>query len=377
MKKHIIKAVLLMLTAGSISSCIEETFPTSSTVTADQLATMSSGTTGIVNAITGHFSDIGATVSGTEYDIGFPGLGIIHDKFCSDLSIYKSDYEYYWYWISNTYLGSNYSDTYYPWRYYYDQISLSNQVLRIEFTENNKADFGLAYFFRAWAYFDLARMYEYRNTGVESLDAEAKENNIYGLTVPIITEESTEVEARNTPRATFCEMYRFIMDDLDKAEEYLAGTTRSAKNKPDVSTVYGQKARVWLELASRFDQYPDDLSTLAASGIDLGISTAKECYEKAAQYARLAISTSGAVPLTENEWYGGSSYKDGFNSVSSNSWILGIITVKENCLTATVILSVTWHRKQHSALQVWWTTPALTAMTMWHNLLSALTCMNR
>lgn len=334
MKRKFIKAILLLLVAGGTSSCIEETFPESSTVTADQVAEMSSGTSGLVNAITGHVSELNASISTSSslymVDLGYLGLGIIRDKLCSDLSVYDSSYEYYWYWATNTYLGPSYATSYYSWYFYYDQISLSNRVLGIEYSDNNKEDFGLAHFFRAWAYFDLARLYEYRDTGVASLDNEAAQTGIYGLTVPILTEESTEDDARNTPRAAFYDMYRFILDDLDKAEEYLDGSSRSAKNRPDVSTVYGLKARFWLELASRFNQYPEDLDALHASGVDLGIATAQECYVKAADYAHRAISVSGATPLSESEWYGGSSYKDGFNSVSSNSWMLGSIVVKEN-----------------------------------------------
>lgn len=332
MKKQIITAILLILAAGGVCSCIQETFPSQSIITADQAKDLSSGTAGFVNAIVGHFVELNASLSSDVTDIGYPGLGIIRDKYCSDLSVYRSTYEYYWYYVTNTYLGSDYITTYYPWRFYYDQIRLSNEVLsRVEPSEQNYEGLGIAHFFRAWAYLDLARMYEYRNTGVSSLDAEAAADGIYGLTVPIITENTTEADSRNTPRAMFYDMYRFILDDLDKAEEYLAGITRSAKTKPELSTVYGEKARFWLELASRFDQYPEDLDRLAASGVSLdGVASAKDCYKKAADYARNAITLSGAAPLTESEWYGGSSYKDGFNSISSNSWMLGSVIVQEN-----------------------------------------------
>lgn len=330
MKRYILKTALLVFLAGTAGSCIEETFPESSTVTADQLTGMSSGTTGLVNAIAGRFGEVGAISSSEEFDLGYPGLGIIRDLHCSDISIYDTGYEYFWYFATNTFLSNNYVTVYVPWGFYYKLVSNTHQILRLEYSEQNKADFGMAHFFRAWAYFDLARWYEYKHTGVGSLDAYAQSNGIYGLTVPIISEATTEAEARNTPRAPFYEMYRFILDDLDKAESYLGDYSRTAKNRPDLATVYGFKARFWLELASRFDLYPDDLSTLASSGVDLGVTTARECYVKAADYARRAIDRSGASPLSEAEWYGGSSYNDGFNNVSSNAWMLGTIIQKEN-----------------------------------------------
>lgn len=329
MKRKSIKIAILALLASCMSGCIEEYFPEGSTVTADQVSTMSSGATGLVNAIAGKFGQIQGVYS-EEYDLGYPGLGMIRDLYCEDFSIYSADYEYFWYYATNTFLGRSYVTCYFPWKFYYQLVGMTHQVLRLEFTENNRGNFGIAHFFRAWAYFDMARYYEYKRTGVASLDDYAREHEIYGLTVPIINENSTEVEARNTPRAPFYEMYRFILDDLEKAEEYLNGYSRPAKNFPELSTVYALMARFYLELATRFDRYPDDLATLNNSGVALGFTTAQQGYELAAGYARKAISMSGATPLSENEWYGGSSYTDGFNSVTSASWMLGVIMQKEN-----------------------------------------------
>lgn len=326
-------AAMLLLLAGGMSSCIEETFPESSTLTKDQLDNMETAPKGLVNAIVGHLGESNTVYSSSSSyfynDLGYPGLGMIRDIYCSDFSIYDSSYEYFWYWATNTYLGVNYVPCYLPWRYYYDQISYSHNVLRLPVTDESKAYHGIARFYRAWTYFDMARMYEYKETGVSALDNEASANNIHGLTVPILTENSTEDDARNLPRAPFYEMYRFILDDLDAAEEYLADYSRTAKNMPDLAVIYGEKARVYLELGSRFTRYPEDLTTLASSGVDLGVSSAADCYTKAASYARQAITESGATPLTESEWYGGSSYTDGFNSVNSNAWLLGIIIQKE------------------------------------------------
>ena len=43
--------------------------------------------------------------------------------------------------------------------------------------------------------------------------------NLYGITVPIITAETTEEEGRNNPRAPFYAVYKFILDDLASAED--------------------------------------------------------------------------------------------------------------------------------------------------------------
>jgi hypothetical protein len=70
-----------------------------------------------------------------------------------------------------------------------------------------------------------------KKTGVASTDNEAEANGVYGLTLPIITETTTEEEARHLPRAPFTEMWQFIFDDLQKAEEYLADYVRPADKK--------------------------------------------------------------------------------------------------------------------------------------------------
>lgn len=187
----------------------------------------------------------------------------------------------------------------------------------------------MAHFWRAHLYFEMARYYEYKATGVASLDDEAAANGIDGLTVPVITETSTETEARNTPRLKFYDMYRFLLDDLTKAEDYLNGYTRSSKKNPDLGVVYGEMARIYLDMASRFDRNAAHLEEYLASGVSLGISSAAECYAKAAEYAGKAISESGARPLTEDEYYGGTGYGKGFNSMEMDSWMLGLPINKE------------------------------------------------
>ena len=57
-------------------------------------------------------------------------------------------------------------------------------------------------------------------------------------------------------------------------------------------------ARMWLEMGSRFELYPEDLNTLN-NNTDLNIASKETCFTKAAEYARKVINESGAMPLTE------------------------------------------------------------------------------
>lgn len=168
-----------------------------------------------------------------------------------------------------------------------------------------------------------------KKTGVEKLDAEAASKNLYGITVPIITDETTEEEGRNNPRAPFYAVYKFILDDLASAEELLSDYQRPTKNLPCTPVVHGLMARMWLEMGSRFELYPEDLNTLN-NNTDLNIASKETCFTKAAEYARKVINESGAMPLTEKEWFGGDSYTTGFNSVLTNSWVWGSIMTTED-----------------------------------------------
>ena len=143
-----------------------------------------------------------------------------------------------------------------------------------------------------------------KKTGVEKLDAEAASKNLYGITVPIITAETTEEEGRNNPRAPFYAVYKFILDDLASAEELLSDYQRPTKNLPCTPVVHGLMARMWLEMGSRFELYPEDLNTLN-NNTDLNIASKETCFTKAAEYARKVINESGAMPLTEKEWFDG------------------------------------------------------------------------
>jgi hypothetical protein len=153
---------------------------------------------------------------------------------------------------------------------------------------------------------------------------EPKENNytdvsnVLGLTVPIVTELTTQKEIENNPRLPREEVYAFVLSDLEKAEEYLksAGT---GFNYPTLGAVYGLYARAYIEMGYW-------------NGGD------KEFFSNAAYYAREAIKVSGKTPLTEAQW---TDPTTGFNNGgSNNSWIWGLSVAKENLIN---LISFTAH----------------------------------
>ncbi|WP_455664502.1 RagB/SusD family nutrient uptake outer membrane protein [Phocaeicola sp.] len=335
-KRNIIKraavACLLSAIGMNMSSCIEQTFPKNSTATAEQIAESPAAMNAMLNAVVGFVNAYNTYGQGYTWDLGYTSYGIIREVMCEDFYIYKSGYDYYNSFGLCRSLADNaeVNSIYY---YYYKFLNNVNNLIRIvdleNTTETNRQYVGIAKVYRAMIYMDMARLFEYKKTGIAKLDDEAASNNVYGLTVPIIDENITEADARNNPRVPFYTIYRYILDDLENAETLLADYSRPTKNMPDLTIISALKARFWLELGTRFEKYPNDLTTLNQN-VDLGITSDKDCYIKAADCAKQAIAKSGATPLSELEWYGGKDYFTAFNSIQTSAWMWGGIMNKEN-----------------------------------------------
>ena len=316
------------------TGCIEETFPADQ-ATPDQIqgATSLDYLTNSLPAYLVTWDTYGS--SNNTQDWGYPCQMYMREVMGEDFPAYDNGYNYWSYLENATSLRYMY---YYPYFYYYSFIKNANNLIKVanqmEPEENqsikNRLGIGLGY--RAMLYFEMARMYEYRETGVTSLDTEAETKGCLGLTIPIVTEATTVAEYSNNPCVPFYTMYRFILTDLNKAEDCFDGYTRSSKALMDQSVIYGLKVRVWLDIASRFDRYPSALAEqLSAEGSndgydDLGIKTAADCYAKVIEYAEKLIANASYSPLTREQW---TNPETGFNTPEA-SWILGTsITSKE------------------------------------------------
>lgn len=337
MKRYInnyILAATLSLMAICMTGCLKEAFPESSEQTAEQIKNADKAA--IASAIPAYMT---TNTSDYNWDVGFAGFGHWRDAMSADLPIYDTGYDYFYYYNVQQYIG-NYSLQTVVWRRYYYLLQKCNSVISVSSTDPESKDalyMGMALTYRAWAYFDMIRTYEYKSTGVERLDQYAETNGLYGLTVPLVTEYTTEEDARNLPRAPFQQMYRYIMNDLNLAEKLLANTPAvSAKDMVSRGVVYGMKARLWLEMGSRFANHAEDLALQISAeneeeyaALDrLDITSADDCFANAAAYARKAINEGVYTPLTQTQWY---DPVNGFNTPAA-SWMLCIIINTNNSL---------------------------------------------
>ncbi len=332
MKKFIIYSSVIAAALG-LTGCLEDFTPTNQ-ATADQIkgedkSALSSAVSAYMTAYDS-YSD-----NGLAGDAGFPAFGIRRDAMTADVPVYDPTYDYFTEFSYLNYLG-DYAPQSLFWRRYYYLVQKCNIVLSVSDPEQRDEDkeyAGNALAYRAMAYLDMARLYEYRHTDVASLDQQAQASGIMGLTVPIVTENTSDADGRDNPRAPFYTMYRFIAEDLDNAERYLADFhTVSSKVNASLGVVYGLKARFWLELGTRFQLYPGDLDQQLSHDSDeeipyakLGISTANDCFNNAAIYARRAIS-EGYSPLTESQWF---DPKTGFNTPNA-AWMWCVTLTLDN-----------------------------------------------
>ncbi|MCM1356003.1 MAG: RagB/SusD family nutrient uptake outer membrane protein [Staphylococcus sp.] len=327
MKKQIIYTFLAAAMAPCLTSCLEEFTPTN---IATENQVQNAEKISLSNAISAYMNTATSTANGgTTYDAGFMSFAITRDVMTADLPIYEQAYDYFSVFGYNTYLG-DYTFEHLHWQRYFGLVQKCNLLLGVANPDNadDRVYMGNALTYRAMAYLDMARLYEYRHTDVGYLDQRGEA--IKGLTVPIVTEKTTDSEGRNNPRAPFSTMYRFILTDLNNAEEYLSDThAADSKINACLGVVYGMKARLYLELGTRFTLHAEDLDKLTAGDADesaadfdrFGINNAAGFYAKAAEYARKAIA-EGFTPTSQAEWF---DTKNGFNTpISSWLWCITI-----------------------------------------------------
>ena len=282
--------ILTWAAAGLVllSGCIKEIDPQTSNVTIDQANNAPGAFVNFVSAITNSLAG-SFTYSKSKqhpYDFGYPSFFLMRDVMGQDIALEDKGNEWYTTWYAcGVGLGPQYAVSQYPWTYYYGWIKSCNIVISMA-GENPDGErmvgSGIAYAMRAMFYMDIARMFAPKSYAMDKM----------AETVPLVL-ETTGLEAlAKNPRATNEVMWAQILSDLDKAEERLQDYRRSDVYTPDLSVVYGLKARAYLTM---------------------------EDWAKAEEYAKLA--QAGYSVMDEKQFTDRST---GFNT-PNGSWMFGLI----------------------------------------------------
>ena len=322
--------IIMVSIAFAAVGCVSETLPQGSVQTQEQVAESESALKAMVNAIPASMmtSDVLGWVGsyGDHTDFGIAGIHLRTDFMLEDL-VTSGDNPYYnrfYAYVMNRSQGERYISCAYFWQCYYKWIKAANDIISlvnpVDATPEALGYLAAAYTYRAMFYLDLARLYEPKENAYTDVTP------VLGLTVPLVTEATTEEQAKNNPRVPREGMYEFILSDLAEAER-LMSPLQMNYTLPSLASVYGLYARAWLEMG-----YWNDADSQMA-------------FSKAAEYARKAIVQSGKIPLTQAQW---EDPVNGFNNgAASDSWIWGLTTSSENTIniitfTAHISSEATW-----------------------------------
>lgn len=317
--KNIFKSVLVgTLSVVALTGCIDEVVPTDG-VDQDQVDSSDKTNESKIMAMPGYMVQFNtlrrATNDEWHGDYGYASLMHVRDVMTGDMIISGGADEYNQYGgFSLASLTQTSAYTQCLWQYYYKVILTANKVMS-QYPEDSESATDRGYnatarAFRALSYLDAARWFEYLPTDVTS-PVNIEGNDVLHLTVPIVTEKTTEEEARNNPRVSRDKMAEFILEDLDYAEQNIANVSWGSKLLPDLACVYGLKARLYMWI---------------------------ENYPKAAEYAKLAIAQSGCAPLSKDEWVNPNT---GFNTFDNPSWMWGMQFTRESEAVGTGICNWT------------------------------------
>lgn len=279
MKKILIyglSLVLMAVSSTSLTSCIDETQPTSG-ATEDQVQQSAVATKGLLMAIPAYLNANYFGSTRVDWAFGYGAMMHIRDCMTQDVAHVYSNYNQFSAWATLLYIDRLYRNTQYLWNYQMKLASTSNNLIAaVDSTSATNEQLGYlaaGYAYRAMIYLDMAREYEFLdNDKTQPVSPEG--NDISGLTLPIVDENTTEAQARNNPRAKKADMVAFILNDLQRAEKWIGYLNLSDKTLPHLDAVYGLYARLYMWT---------------------------ENYPMAEKYARLAIDNATTSPMTETD----------------------------------------------------------------------------
>lgn len=339
----LLMGVAVCSAALTTTSCIDETERTD-LVLQDQVDASPNSISGMLMAMPARFNALDArTLNFADYAIGYGGLMHVRDVQTEDLSVAQSNYDHFTAWETVRSIGENYATAQWLWNYEYESILACNKLIGAvkaldEPTTDDLGALGAAYAVRAFWYLDLAREYEFLPNEAFPSGTNADGNNVTNLTVPIVTDETSEQDARNNPRATHEEMFNFILNDLDSAATYIQNLDANQsyandKTLPHLDVVYGLLARLYMWNGDYQQAYQaaSNAITLATRSYGASITTMTDCLT--AVNTDLSAATYTATC---------------FNDI--NKWMWGVSQTSENSTVTSGILNWTsWMTPEYTS----------------------------
>ena len=333
----ILMASAVVFAAVAFSGCIKEVFPKESSITESQLVQSSAGMESMMKSVP---SSMAAHVAASydHSDFGYHSIGLYKDHHAMIMfpcaRPEKGGNPYYSRLQAPNYgfdMGTNGGYTHYIWYNYYPFIKKANDIIGAPGEDASMTEFrALAKAFRALFYLDLVGYYDSLPAKAPELPNYEKDLEVViGYTVPIVTESTTEAMAKENLRATRLQIFDFIFSDLAYAAEVMKNIEDSkeitpavygtSRTYPELAAVYGLYARayMWLGQFSDADVFDAAKNENVNKADYPAIVTGQEAYQKAYDYAVLAMETANVPFMTREQW---TNVTSGFNSVVP-SWI--------------------------------------------------------
>ena len=236
-----------VLSCGMLASCADDALETSPTTSMSGTSLMANGNAALVplNGIYRSMYTAGWSTDGNTHQcFGISAYNLMADVMGEDMIMGAQGSG--WFWFDCVYnvkarYTSNSMRSYDLWNAYYTWISNANYILAAEETMEGSSQergyaLGQAYAIRAYSYFMLAQSFARTYKGHESEPC-----------CPIYKEPTT-AETEGQPRSTVKEVYDLIVSDINKAVEYLEGTSRKHISHIGYEVALGLQARIALTM---------------------------------------------------------------------------------------------------------------------------------
>ena len=256
------------LACGMLASCAEEQLETAPTTSMSGTSLMANGNAALVplNGIYRSMYTAGWSTGGNTHQcFGISAYNLMAEVMGDDLIMGAQGSG--WFWFDCVYnVKGRYTSTgwrsYDLWNAYYTWISNANYILAAEETMEGTSEergyaLGQAYAIRAYSYYMLAQSFARTYKGHES-----------EACCPIYKEPTT-ADTEGQPRSTVQEVYDLIVADMDKALEYLEGTSRKHISHIGYDVALGLRARIALTMEDWATAKNMAKAAIAASGCEI------------------------------------------------------------------------------------------------------------